>query len=68
MKIERIELNNFGSYEDLNFFDVMTDDQSKRIIVIGGKMVRERLPFLQPYRFVCTGMHLLALKLQGNDI
>ena len=37
MKIERIELNNFGSYEDLNFFDVMTDDPSKRIIIIGGK-------------------------------
>ena len=37
MKIERIELNNFGSYEDLNSFDVMTDDQSKRIIIIGGK-------------------------------
>lgn len=37
MKIERIELNNFGSYEDLNSIDVKTDDPSKRIIVIGGK-------------------------------
>ena len=37
MKIERIELNNFGSYEDINSFDVMTHDQSKRIIIIGGK-------------------------------
>ena len=37
MKIERIELNNFGSYEDINSFDFVTDDQSKRIIIIGGK-------------------------------
>lgn len=68
MKIERIELNNFGSYEDLNSFDVMTDDQSKRIIIIGGKNGAGKTTLLQPYRFVCTGMHLSALKLQGNDI
>lgn len=37
MKIERIDLNNFGSYEDFNSFDIMTDDQSKRIVIIGGK-------------------------------
>lgn len=37
MKIERIDLNNFGSYEDLNSFDLATDDQSKRIVIIGGK-------------------------------
>lgn len=46
MKIERIELNNFGSYEDLNSFDVMTNDQSKRIIIVGGeKWRRKNYPF-----------------------
>lgn len=37
MKIEQIELYNFGSYEELNTFDIKTDDPSKRIIIIGGK-------------------------------
>ena len=37
MKIERIELYNFGSYEELNTFDIETDDASKRIVIIGGK-------------------------------
>ncbi len=37
MRIERIELYNFGSYEDLNVFDLLTDDSSKRIVVVGGK-------------------------------
>lgn len=37
MKIERIELYNFGSYEELNTFDIETEDASKRIVIIGGK-------------------------------
>jgi len=37
MKIERIELYNFGSYEDINAFELMSDDISKRIIIVGGK-------------------------------
>lgn len=37
MKIERIELNNFGSYEGINSFEFMCDDASKRIVIVGGK-------------------------------
>lgn len=37
MKIERIELYNFGSYEDKNVFELMSDDVSKRIVIVGGK-------------------------------
>lgn len=37
MKIERIELYNFGSYEELNTFEILTDDATKRIVIIGGK-------------------------------
>lgn len=37
MKIQRITLNNFGSYENLNTFDFAEDDVSKRVVVIGGK-------------------------------
>ena len=37
MKIERIELYNFGSYEDINSFELMSDDVSKRIVIVGGK-------------------------------
>lgn len=37
MKIERIELYNFGSYENLNAFELMSKDPSKRIVIVGGK-------------------------------
>lgn len=37
MKIERIELYNFGSYEDINSFELMSDDTDKRIVIVGGK-------------------------------
>ena len=67
MKIERIELNNFGSYEDINSFDVMTHDQSKRIIIIGGKNGAGKTTLFTAIQ-ICLYMHLSALKLQGNDI
>jgi len=37
MKIRKIELFNFGSYEGLTSFDLITEDPAKRIIIIGGK-------------------------------
>lgn len=37
MRIERIELYNFGSYEGLNTFELMSGDETKRIVIIGGK-------------------------------
>ena len=37
MKIEHIELNNFGSYEESNIFDLSTASDDKRIVIIGGK-------------------------------
>lgn len=37
MKINRIVLYNFNSYEGLNEFDFTSDDSSKNIILIGGK-------------------------------
>ena len=37
MKINRIVLYNFSSYEGLNEFDFTSDDDSKNIILIGGK-------------------------------
>lgn len=37
MRIERIELYNFGSYEDVNSFEFVSDDASKRIVIVGGK-------------------------------
>ena len=36
MKIEHIELNNFGSYEESNIFNIAASDD-KRIVIIGGK-------------------------------
>ncbi len=37
MKIEKIELYNFGSYEDLNTFDVWGNSPERRIVIVGGK-------------------------------
>lgn len=37
MRIERIELNNFGSYEESNVFDISSASDDKRIVIIGGK-------------------------------
>lgn len=37
MKIEKIALNNFGSYEDITVFDLKTESVDKNIVLIGGK-------------------------------
>ena len=37
MRIESIELLNFGSYEGLNRFDFTAGAPEKRIVIIGGK-------------------------------
>lgn len=37
MKIKKIELFNFGSYEGKNIFNFNVDDKEKKIILIGGK-------------------------------
>lgn len=37
MKIETIELCNFGSYEDVNTFDIKCGSSNKRIVIVGGK-------------------------------
>lgn len=37
MRIERIELLNFGSYEGLNVLDFTAESPERRIIIIGGK-------------------------------
>ena len=37
MKINRIMLYNFNSYEGLNEFDFTSKDRNKNIILIGGK-------------------------------
>ena len=37
MNIKKIELYNFGSYEDRSVFDLNSSEPDKRIVVIGGK-------------------------------
>ena len=37
MILQKIELNNFGSYKDYNVFDLDTSDPNKKIVIIGGK-------------------------------
>lgn len=37
MRIKRIELYNFGSYEGVNTFDIESTSSNKRIVIVGGK-------------------------------
>ena len=37
MILQKIELNNFGSYKNYNVFKLNTSDSSKKIVIIGGK-------------------------------
>ena len=37
MILQKIELNNFGSYKDYNVFNLNTSDPDKKIVIIGGK-------------------------------
>lgn len=37
MKIKKIELFNFGSYEESNVFEVTGNNPSERIVIVGGK-------------------------------
>lgn len=37
MRIKRIELYNFGSYEGANTFDIESTSSNKRIVIVGGK-------------------------------
>ena len=37
MILQKIELNNFGSYKDYNAFNLNTSDPDKKIVIIGGK-------------------------------
>lgn len=37
MRIKRIELYNFGSYEGVNTFDIESESSNKRIVIVGGK-------------------------------
>lgn len=50
MKINKVKLYNFSSYEGNNEFDFEITDGNKNIILIGGKMVRVRHRFLQPLK------------------
>lgn len=47
MKINKIKLYNFNSYEGENEFDFVNQDQSKNIVLIGGKMVQEKPRYLR---------------------
>ena len=37
MKLNEIQLHNFGSYEGTNSISFSSDDASKRVTIIGGK-------------------------------
>ena len=50
MKINKVKLYNFSSYEGTNEFDFEITDKEKNIVLIGGKMEREKHRFLPRLR------------------
>ena len=68
MKINKIVLYNFNSFEGLNEFDFTSDDSSKNIILIGGKngagkstMIKSILGLIKPKLLYMVLYHLVML-------
>lgn len=66
MKIERIELYNFGSYEDINSFEFMSDDASKRIVIVGGKNGTGKTTLFTAMQICLYGHASFGFKLPGK--
>lgn len=61
MKINKITLNNFGSYEGINTFDTQ-EKQGKNIVLIGGKNGAGKTTFFTAIRICLYGFMSLGYK------
>lgn len=66
MKIQRITLNNFGSYENLNTFDFAEVTDEKRVVVIGGKNGAGKTTLFTAIQVCLYGNYSFGYKTSGK--
>lgn len=66
MKIEKVELFNFGSYEESNTFDVLGDTPEQRIVIIGGKNGAGKTTFFTALQIGLYGHVAFGYKVAGK--
>lgn len=67
MILQKIELNNFGSYKDYNAFNLNTSDPGKKIVIIGAKTERVKQLYLWQLNLHCMVTTALDIRIPGND-
>ena len=66
MILQKIELNNFGSYKDYNEFDIDTSDPNKKIVIIGGKNGAGKTTLFVAVELALYGHYCLGYKNAGK--
>lgn len=66
MILTRIELNNFGSYRGSNTFEINTDNDSKKIVIIGGKNGSGKTTLFTAIELVLYGHYCFGYKNAGK--
>ncbi len=66
MKFEKIELYNFGSYENKSQFDTYSSDPEKRIVVIGGKNGAGKTTLFTAIQLCLYGNYAFGYKTAGR--
>ena len=66
MKINKIELYNFGSYEDYCVFDLSSNDPAKKIVVIGGKNGAGKTTLFTAIEVCLYGHYAFGYKIAGK--
>ena len=66
MILQKIELNNFGSYKDYNEFDLDTSDPNKKIVIIGGKNGAGKTTLFVAVELALYGHYCLGYKNSGK--
>ena len=66
MKIKKIELYNFGSYEGCCTFDLTSNDPEKRIVIIGGKNGAGKTTLFTAIQLCLYGNYAFGYKSAGR--
>lgn len=66
MKIQKISLLNFGSYEGNNSLTLSVEDPAKRVVVIGGKNGAGKTTLFTAVQVCLYGFHAFGFKSEGQ--
>lgn len=67
MILQKIELNNFGSYKDYNVFNLDTSDPNKKIVIIGGKNGAGKTTLFVAIELALYGHYCFGYKNSGKQ-